>query len=258
MGVDAADFDGDGDFDLVSTHLAVEGLSLWRNDGRGGFWDSAAATGTLAATLGLTGFGARWLDYDLDSQLDLFIANGGVRYIDRLARQGESRTLEQPNLLLRLAGGRYASAGGGAGPALAELAVSRGVAVADLDDDGDPDLVVTRNEGPAQLLRNGHPGGKAWIGLRLLDRSGRDALGARVTLELADASALVRRVATDGSYLSAGDPRLLYGLSGRADPTGVTVAWPDGAEERFAAPPLRAYATLRQGEGAKAAPPTSG
>ena len=253
MGVDAADFDGDGDFDLVSTHLSVEGLSLWRNDGKGGFWDSAAATGSLAATLGFTGFGTRWFDPDLDSDLDLFIANGGVRFIDRLARQGQAHTLDQPNLLLRLAGGRYQRDAGEASPAINTEAVFRGVALADFDSDGDPDLVVTRKDGAPQLLENRRPPAPDWIGLRLLERGGRrDALGSTVRLELADGSRLVRRAQSDGSYLSSSDPRVLFGLAASAAAAGLEVAWPDGTVERFPAPARGAYATLRQGEGADA------
>lgn len=251
MGVDAADFDADGDLDLLSTHLSVEGISLFRNDGKGGFWDSAAATGSLAATLGLTGFGARWFDPDLDSDLDLFLANGGVRFIDRLARLGPSRTLEQPNLLLRFADGRYRAVGAEAGDAIVAEAVNRGVAVADFDGDGDPDLVVSRNDGPPQLLENRQPAGPAWLGLRLVERTGkRDALGAIARLELADGSFLVRRVQSDGSYLSASDPRILFGLAGRARPLHLDISWPDGTRERFPPPPTGAYATLRQGTGA--------
>ena len=107
MGVDAADFDDDGDFDLISTHLSFEGMSLWRNDGTSGFWDAAAGTGALAATLGLTGFGAVWFDPDRDGTLDLAITNGGVRFIDRLEGGSAERTLEQPDLFLRRSGLRY-------------------------------------------------------------------------------------------------------------------------------------------------------
>jgi hypothetical protein len=259
MGVDADDFDADGDLDLVSTHLSIEGASLWRNDGSGGFWDSAAATGALAGTLGLTGFGARWFDPDLDSNLDLVVANGGVRFIDRLANRGDVRTLEQNLALLRWNAGRYHDAAPEAGAAFAERAVHRGLAVADFDDDGDPDLVVTANNGPARLLRNDLAPTDAWIGLRLLDREGRrDALGAEARLELGNVATLVRRSHTDGSYLSASDPRILFGLAGRPAPTAVAVRWPDGGEERFAAPPPGRYTTLRHRQGSGEAIPAAG
>lgn len=250
MGVDAADFDDDGDFDLLATHLAVEGLSLWRNDGETGFRDVAAATRTLAATLGRTGFGALWFDPDSDGALDIAIVNGAVRLVDRMDGGGAEPTLAEPNLLLRRNVERYEDASLSSGITTDAGDVGRGLVVADFDDDGDPDLVITNNGGPARLLRNDSPGGDSWIGLRLLEAGGkRDALGAVVTLDRIGGSALTRRVATDGSYLSARDPRLLFGLRGSAAGEELRVHWPSGRVESFPVPPLGRYSTLREGTG---------
>lgn len=250
MGVDAADFDDDGDPDLLATHLAVEGMSLWRNDGESGFQDVAAATRTLAATLGRTGFGALWFDADSDGALDIAIVNGAVRLVDRMDGGGAEPTLAEPNLMLRRHGERYEDVSIASGITTDAGDVGRGLVVADFDDDGDADLVITNNGGPARLLRNNSPEEGAWIGLRLLEASGmRDALGAVVTLDRLGAAALTRRVATDGSYLSARDPRLLFGLRGAAPGIELRVRWPSGRGESFPVPPLGRYSTLREGTG---------
>lgn len=250
MGVDAADYDDDGDFDLLATHLAVEGMSLWRNDGESGFQDVAAMTRSLAATLGRTGFGALWFDPDSDGALDIAIVNGAVRLVDRMDGGGAEPTLAEPNLLLLWNGERYELAPRDCGITPGEGDVGRGLVAADFDDDGDPDLVITLNGGPARLLRNEARGSGSWLGLRLVEASGRrDALGAVATLDRAGAQPLTRRVATDGSYLSARDPRLLFGLRGAAAGAEIRVRWPSGREERFPVPPLGRYSTLREGTG---------
>lgn len=256
MGVDAADYDDDGDLDLLATHLAIEGMSLWRNDGESGFQDVAARTRSLAATLGRTGFGALWFDPDSDGALDIAIVNGAVRLVDRMDGGSAEPTLAEPNLLLIRKGERYDVAARECGITTGEGDVGRGLVAADFDDDGDPDLAITNNGGPARLLRNDLPGPEAWIGLRLLEASGmRDALGAVVTLDRLGAASLTRRVATDGSYLSARDPRLLFGLRGAAAGAELRVRWPSGRAESFPVPPLGRYSTLREGTGRPLATP---
>ncbi len=250
MGVDAADFDDDGDVDLFATHLASEGMSLWRNDGAGGFQDIAAVTRTLAATLGRTGFGASWFDPDSDGALDMAVVNGAVRIVDRMDDGTAGTELGEPNLLLGKRGERYEDVSLASGISTDPGDVGRGLVVADFDDDGDPDLVITNNGGPARLLRNETPGTESWLGLRLLEAAGkRDALGAVVSLDRAGAAPLTRRVATDGSYLSARDPRLLFGLRGTSAGGELRVRWPSGRQESFPVPPLGRYSTLREGTG---------
>jgi hypothetical protein len=139
--------------------------------------------------------------------------------------------------------------------------VGRGLATGDIDNDGDPDLLITNNNGPAVLLRNDAGAASSWLGLRLLTADGRrDALGAVARLERAApavtpapgtpaAGPLFRRVHSDGSYASAGDPRLLFGLGSASGPQQVTVIWPDGAKETFADLAPGAYHALQQGTG---------
>jgi hypothetical protein len=159
--------------------------------------------------------------------------------------------LAQPAQLFRNLGrGRFADVTDAAGGAFRARAVARGLAAGDLDDDGDVDLVVATAEAPARLWLNRAGQDAPWSGLRLLTRDGRrDALGARVVLRRRGAPDLLRHAHADGSYASASDPRVLFGLGGGTEVTGVEVTWPDGAREAFDAPPLRGYTVLRQGTG---------
>lgn len=255
MGVAAGDVDGDGDTDLLVSHLDRETNTLYVNDGDGFFEDRTQKSGMARPSWDVTGFGLAWFDLDNDGDLDLAVANGAVKSLEHLVRAKDPFPLHQKNQLFEnLGDGRFADITGRAGDAFAHSEVSRGLAVGDIDNDGDADLLVANNNGPVRLLRNGRGDGTPWLGLRLLtatakDAPGRDALGARVTLERGSAPALVRLVHSDGSYASAGDPRVLFGLAGSPHPSGLRVQWPDGAVERFAVPKLRSYHTLRQGDG---------
>ena len=127
--------------------------------------------------------------------------------------------------------------------------VSRGAAFGDIDNDGDVDVVVANNNGPVRLLVNTRGNRTAWLGLRLLGRDApRDMLGARVAVTRADGRVLWRRAHADGSYASAGDPRVLVGL-GSGPATTVRVRWPGGREEEWPAPPAGRYTTLVEGSG---------
>ncbi len=252
MGVDAADLDNDGDLDLFMTHLMGETNTLYINDGGALFEDRTTESGLAASGLPLTSFGTAFFDLDNDGHLDLWIASGAVRLLEPLARAGDVYPLDQSNQLLHNRGdGRFENWSARAGAALEPVEVSRGTAFGDFDNDGDTDLLVSNNSGPARLLRNDAANGQPWLGLRLLDRNGRDALGARVEVRRVGAGSLWRRVATDGSYASANDPRILAGLGGGDKLSGLRVNWPDGQQEDFPAPPMGRYTTLHQGGGKK-------
>ncbi|MDY7091933.1 MAG: CRTAC1 family protein [Acidobacteriota bacterium] len=249
MGVDAADFDGDGDEDIFLTHLSNETNTLYRNDGHGGFTDATAAISLGAPSWPYTSFGTAWLDYDGDGWLDLFVANGEVRRIREQVEAGDPHPMRQPNQLFRNLQGRgFEEVTARAGKVFELSEVSRGAAVGDVDNDGDPDIVVTNNNGPVRLMINQSPP-RSWLGVRVLvGDPGRDALGARLALELSDGRTLWRRVRSDASFASANDPRVLFALPG-ASADALTVHWPDGAVERWDSPAPGRYHTLRQGEG---------
>jgi hypothetical protein len=254
MGVDAGDYDANGSEDIVVTNLTREKTTLYVNLGNGIFEDRSASVGLAAATTAYTGFGAVFLDYDNDGWLDIVQANGAVHGIEALVAAGDKYPLHQKRLLLRnLGNGRFQDAGAAAGAPFAMSEVGRGLAAGDLDNDGDTDLVVSNSNGPVRVLLNQVGSAQPWIGLRLLAGK-RDAQGARVEIRRKGAPALWRRVRTDGSYLSANDPRILAGLGKAAEIEAVTVYWPDGLVESFPVPALKSYTTLRRGSGRERKP----
>jgi hypothetical protein len=254
MGVDAADFDADGDDDLVVTELINQGSSLYVNDGSGNFEEQSARLGLRRPTLPYTGFGIWWMDFDNDSLLDLLAVNGAVNQdADAPARLKSPFPLGQRNLLLRNVGGRFDDVTDRAGTAFAAVEASRGAAYGDVDNDGDVDVVVANGAGPARLLLNNVGNQNHWIGLRLLGASStgiaRDAIGARVAVIRSSGPTLWRRAHTDGSYASASDPRVLVGLGRAVERPRVRVIWPEGVTEEWADLPIDQYSTLKQGTG---------
>ena len=242
MGVHADDFDGDGDTDLFMTHLLSQTNTLYLNDGRGVFHDATRESDLGAASWSYTGFGTASIDYDNDGELDLFVANGAVRTIESLVDAGDPFPLHQRNQLFRnLGGGRFEDVSSGVGAWLERSEVSRGTAAGDVDNDGDTDLVVSNNNGPARLSLNRVGHAAAWIGLRLVDASGRDALGATTRTRTVEGVARWRRVRTDSSYASASDPRIVVGLGAATAVQDVTIHWPSGRQLLLERPPLGSY-----------------
>jgi hypothetical protein len=252
MGIASGDFDNDGDEDLFVTNLVGESHVLYVNDGHGNFEDQRARAGLTPLTAPFTGFGTKWIDYDHDGLLDLFIANGAVNIIEKL--RGEPFPFHQPNQLLHQeAGGRFRDVTSEAGAAFERSEVGRGAAFGDLDNDGDVDVVVTNNNGPVRVLLNevttASPG-RHWLELRLEQPTqNRWAFGARVTVERRGQPALQRRAGTDGSYLSASDARVQFGLGSTSTVDAVIVDWPDGARERFTGVAVDRIVTLKRGSG---------
>ncbi|MHC4668367.1 MAG: CRTAC1 family protein [Planctomycetota bacterium] len=252
MGVDAADFDHDGDEDLFLSHLTGETNTLYVNDGTGSFADRTSRAGLGAPSLPYTGFGAGWLDYDNDGRLDLLVVSGAVKSSGHDARPGRKYPPGQANLLFRNVGrGRFRETSRSAGPAFHAPELSRGAAFGDVDNDGDTDVLVTHNHGPARLFLNEATTGRHWLGLRLVAPHGSDRLGTCVEVFAGDGPPLRRRCRTDGSYCSSRDPRVLVGLGEAERVPRVRVRWPDGAVEEFRDLPLDRYATLVQGAGRK-------
>ena len=250
MGVDAGDFDDDGDDDLFVTELTGEGSNLYVNDGSGVFEDRSAPSGLGPPSVPFTGFGTAWVDVDNDGWLDLLAVNGTVQIIESLRQAHDPFPLHQRKLLFRnLGNGRFEDANARGGAALATSDVARGAAFGDIDNDGDTDVLIGNNNGPVRLLINQAAAGHHWLGLRLTGVGGRDMLGARVEIVRKGASSRWRRVHTDGSYASASDPRIIVGLGDLTDPPGLRVTWPGGKTEMWSAVPIDTYSTLKEGEG---------
>jgi hypothetical protein len=251
MGVDAGDFDNDGDEDLFMTELTGEGSNLYVNDGSGTFDDHSISSGLGPSTMSYTGFGTAWFDVDNDGWLDILSVNGTVQVIEALRQAHDPFPLHQRKLLFHNAGnGRFEDATGKGGGVLQLSEVSRGAAFGDVDNDGDTDVVIANNNGPMRLLVNNVGNRKHWIGLRLVGGGGpRDMLGARVEIVRKDGARLWRRARADGSYASANDPRVLIGMGDSNEAPRVRVWWPDGRGEEWTSVPVDRYTTLTEGSG---------
>ncbi len=260
MGVDAGDFDGDGDEDLFVSHLVTQTNTLYVNDGTGLFEDQSVRTGLGPPSLPFTGFGTSWFDYDNDGWLDVMVVNGAVDLLPRLVQERDPYPLHQTNQLFHNLGtGRFEEVTDRAGAAFEPSEVSRGAAFGDIDNDGDLDAVVTNNNGPARLLLNAVGNRNRWLGLRMLGADvARDMLGTRVAVMRAAGEPLWRRVRSDGSYASANDPRVLVGLGADVEVRAVRAVWPSGLTEEWTDVPLDVWSTLREGTGVSVVVPDRG
>lgn len=251
MGVAAADYDGDGDEDLFMTHLLGETNTFYVNVGGALFEDRTRRSGLGLPSRVYTGFGIAPLDYDNDGWLDLFIANGEVKVIPEQVEQGDPLPLRQGNQLYRNLGqGRFREVTPRDDEVFGLEEVGRGIAYGDVDNDGDTDVLLTNNNGPARLLRNDVGRENRWLGLRLAGTPGRrDMLGTRVAVGRSAAPTLWRRVHVDGSYCSAHDPRVLIGLGATGAYEVVRVYWPGGKVEEWDGLGIDEYHTLIEGQG---------
>ena len=246
MGVDAGDFDNDGDEDLFLAHLTQETSTLYRNSGEADFRDDTVTMGLGTATWEATGFATGWIDFDNDGWLDLMMFNGAVKVLEALRRAGDPYPLHQRNQLFRnLGGGRFEELSERAGPVFELSEVSRGAAFGDVDNDGDTDVLLANNSGPARLLLNRSGQASPWLGLRVISAAGgRDMLGAWVGLDRSGAPTLWRRAGTGGSFAAARDARLLFGLGTQPAVERARIHWPDGRRQRLQDPITEVYATV--------------
>jgi hypothetical protein len=251
MGVDAGDFDNDGDDDLFITNWLDQMNILYVNDGSGGFQDRKAVSGLGPPSLAKTGFGTTWFDFDNDTWLDLLTVNGSVATIEALARAKDPFPLKMQNQLYKnLGNGRFEDVSSRGGAAFQLSEVGRGAAFGDIDNDGDTDVVVGNASGPMRLLVNNIGHQNHWVGLRLVGAGGRDMLGARVEIRRQNGPTLWRRARSDGSYASANDPRVLVGLGTSPTAPSVRVHWPSGKSEEWADVAIDRYTVLTEGTGA--------
>ncbi|MHC5209795.1 MAG: CRTAC1 family protein [Planctomycetota bacterium] len=227
MGTDAGDLDGDGDLDLYIANFEQETNTLYRNDGRLFFTDVSTSSGSGVPSLSELGFGVVLLDAENDGDLDVYVANGHI--MDNVESYQPGTMFAQPDqLYLNDGRGRFRLAPAEVGPSLSEPRVGRGVARADLDRDGDTDLVVSNNEGAPWVLRNDLASAHRLV-LRLQGPGGRaDAEGARVTLQ-AGSRTIVRELVSGAGYASHSDTELVIGLGDAEHVESLTVRWPGGA-----------------------------
>jgi hypothetical protein len=248
MGVDAGDFDNDGDEDLIVTVLPTEGHNLFVNNGSGLFENRSAASRLHQFSLGYTGWGTAWIDFDNDGWLDILAVHGALHF--KSGHPNDPFPFKERNLLLRNTGdGRFVNVTDEAGAAFKVLEIGRGAAFGDIDNDGDTDVLIGNLNGPVRLLLNNIGNRSHWMGLRLVGSSGRDMLGARVEVRQREGPSLWRRVRSDGSYASANDPRVLVGLGKATTPPTVRVRWPAGGLEEWSDVKIDRYTTLKEGTG---------
>jgi len=226
MGTDVGDFNGDGLPDIWVVNFERESFALYRNEGDFMFQHISQSTGVTALGATYVGWGTVFLDFDRDGDEDIFVSSGHV------VRYPTNAPLKQQPLLLQNEGGlRIINVSAGAGAYFAEEHMGRGVALGDIDDDGDLDLVIVHTNDPVSLLSNESPNDHHWIALRLIGtRSSRDPIGAFVRI-YADSGMLLRQVKGGGSYASTGDLRIFAGLGSVAHVQRVEIHWPSGREQ---------------------------
>ena len=244
MGVNAADFDGDGRLDIFKTNFADDTHTLYRNTGRNNFDDATIAAG-LAVNTKFLGWGTAFLDFDNDGWKDLVVANGHVYPEVDDAHTGE--TFNQRRLLYWNRGdGVFFDLSDLGGPGILAEHSSRGLAVGDLDNDGSPEIIVVNMGQPPSLLKNMLPASGNAVLVRAMT-AGRDAIGARLSLT-ASGRTQIDEVRSGGSFISQSDFRIHFGL-GIAKTGDLSVRWPDGKTEKFPGIASGQIVTVEEGKG---------
>jgi enediyne biosynthesis protein E4 len=249
MGTDAADYDGSGRQSLIVGNFSNEMMALYSNEGTGLFMDQApGSTIGKASQLTLT-FACFFFDFDLDGLLDIFAANGHVA--DDISTVQPRIAYAEPAHLFRNAGSKkFDEVTAKSGAALSQRVVARGAAYGDFDNDGDLDLLITTNNGPARLLRNDGGNENHAVRIRAIGTtSNRDAIGAKVRVVLDNGSVLWRMVKTGSSYCSQSELPVTIGLGARTAVTSVEVTWPTGRKETVTGVRADEAITIEEGKG---------
>ncbi len=255
MGIDAGDFDGDGRPDLFVTTFQDDYKTLYRNDGKLRFSDVTYAARIGQVSFNRLSWGTAFRDFDNDGAPDLFVASGHVYpQVDeaRLAQE----TYAQGNQVLRNIGdGAFADVTASAGPGLRVIKSSRGAAFGDYDNDGRVDVVVVNMDDTLTLLHNTTKNAHHWLAVKTIGvKSNRDGIGARVRVR-AGGRAQTREVTTSGSYASASDPRVHFGLGATASVESLEVKWPSGALQTFTDVPVDRVIVVHEEQGLRPTAP---
>ncbi len=247
MGVDFEDYDNDGLPDILITNLARELYALFRNEGDCLFGYATRQSRLATITATMSGWGLRLADLDLDGWKDVFAAQGHV--LDTIERTDPGLRYKQPPLLALGANGRFEDVSANAGQVFSQPLAGRGAAFGDLDNDGDIDIVMSVLNGRPRVLYNDAAGsGRHWIGLRLVgDKSPRDGQGTRVSIRTPDGGQQHRFATTAGSYLSASDPRVHFGLGANETVERIRIRWSSGIEQELRNVRADRFLTVREG-----------
>lgn len=255
MGTVWQDLNADGLHDIFLTHLRGETNTFYQQLNSGIFLDQSGASGLGSASLDFTGFGVAAPDLNLDGRADMVIANGRVMRAPLLQPEpGASHWeeyAERNQIFLNSGEGQFTEVVAPQEPFLQPVEVSRGLAVGDVDNDGDSDVLVCSTSAPVRLFRNVAPREGHWLTLRVMDPAGhRDAIGARVTVHCGPRQ-WTQEVQPNVGYLSSHDLRLQFGLGPVQSVDAIDVVWPDGARdaERFPGGAVDRQLELRRGSG---------
>ena len=257
MGVDAADYDGSGRPGVVIGNFTNESIALYHNDGAGLFTDEAAASGIGKMSAQSLTFACFFFDYDLDGMLDIFAANGHVS--DDISVVQPTVKYAQPPHLFRNRGKRkFEEVTAKLGRALSRAIVGRGAAYGDFDNDGDLDLLITTNNGPARLLRNENANQNDVLRVKTVGaKSNRDGIGAEVVVKTSKGKTLHGMVRTGSSYCSQAEMPLTFGLGAPEEGTTLTleITWPGNQKETIQNVKANQSIVVQEGKGITAQEP---
>ncbi len=257
MGTDAADYDGSGSQGLVLGNFTNEGMSLYHNDGSGLFTDDAPGTGIARLSSKSLTFGTFFFDYDLDGLPDILAVNGHVSD-DISVVQPNVKYAQPPHLFHNLGKKRFEEVTTKVGAALPRPIVGRGAAYADIDNDGDLDLVIMANNGPARLLRNDNGNQNDVLRVKTVGtRSNRDGIGTKITVKTSAGAQVLGMVKTGSSYLSQSELPLTFGLGKPAagKTVSLSIVWPSGRKDTINNVKPNQFLTVQEGKGIVAAHP---
>lgn len=244
MGTDFCDYDNDGWPDVFVNALGNQKYALFHND-KGMFEYKSDSSGVGGATLLHSGWGTKVFDYDNDGRRDLFVAQGHV--MDNIELTQPSLRYREPLLLMRNEGKKFVDVSRQSGSPFQAPLVARGVAVGDLDNDGYLDIAINCHDGRAVILRNEGGTGNHWLLLRLIgSKSNRDGIGTKIRLVADNGQEQYAFVSTAGSYLSASDKRVHFGLGESKRVRTLEVTWPGGAVQRLHAVAADQILTVRE------------
>ncbi|HEU4388923.1 MAG TPA: CRTAC1 family protein [Blastocatellia bacterium] len=255
MGVDAADYDGSGRPSLIIGNFSNEMMALYHNEGNGLFIDEAPTSTIGQASLLTLSFACFFFDYDLDSLPDIFAANGHVAD-DINAVQPKIKYAEPPHLFRNLGKKQFEEITGKLGPALQRPIVARGAVYGDFDNDGDLDILMALNNGPARLLRNDGGNQNNLVRIRTIGTaSNRDGIGAKITVKSATGASTWSIVKTGSSYCSQSELPLTFGLGRAEKVTSIEVIWPNGRKDVSGEVAANQVITIQEGKGITATQP---
>jgi enediyne biosynthesis protein E4 len=252
MGVDAADYDGSGKQSVVIGNFTNESIALYHNDGTGLFTDEAPASGIGKMSAQSLTFACFFFDYDLDGMLDIFAANGHVSD-DISVVQPTVKYAQPPHLFHNRGKKKFEEVAAKLGRALNRAIVGRGAAYGDIDNDGDLDLLITTNNGPARLLRNDNANQNDLVRVKTVGtRSNRDGIGAKVVVKTSKGKTLYGMVRTGSSYVSQSELPLTFGLGKPEEGTTLTleITWPGNQKETIPNIKVNQFVIVQEGKGA--------